>query len=339
MTTATRSRPRWTNHFNVDPAICNAVTHGEFYGTPASDFTVTELLDPPQKTYLGRIHRHELQEDVSSRLWALQSQAAHEVLRRGARQLDGVLAEERLTINIGGYTISGKPDLWSEAIADGAEWDDELERWVPTFTGPKRPGIADYKETSVVPFLKRDRPTWEQQTNAYGLIYRVNGFPVERIVISALLRDHSKQKVREAAADKTGDYPPSPFIRVDVPIWTDVEVEHFLEKRLRLHLRASAGEAVQCSPEDRWRRPDTYALYEPKNLDGKGEPVNGKRAAAVFGSGTPRGGDSVSADRFALEKGLRVITRNGEDNIRCRDYCPIAEFCPQYGEAVKNGAA
>lgn len=359
-----RTRPRWTNRFNVDPTIAAAITHGEFYLTPSSDFTVTELLKPPQINALSMVHRHELQEDVSGRLWALLGNAIHEIMRRGAdKHKLGNIAEERLeatfalaTNGFENYTVSGKSDIYYERVPEGAEWDDRNEIWLPWFkdgVDAAKPGLADFKSTSVWSYVYRDKPEWETQLNLYGYLWRQAGYPVERLVALGVLRDFIDYKGRESEKkNERGEfdaYPFSPFGRIEVPVWSDDRCHDEFIKRIGVALEARSGRPRPCNDEERFKKDDQWAV---RRYTAKGTVQ--ARAAAL------RDTEKEASDLLLREIGTYEVTemrtvagvkvpvligsagagflevRRGEDGIRCARYCPVLEWCEQ-GKEIVNG--
>lgn len=362
--TGIRTRPRWTNKHNVDPTIAAAITHGEFYLTPSSDFTVTELIKPPQINWLSMVHAHELQEDVSDRLWALLGSAIHEIMRRGAdKHALGNIAEERLEAQFQPdalysttYTVSGKSDIYYEHIPDGATWNEASEEWEPWFKGGvenAKPGLADFKSTSVWAYVYKDKDEWEIQLNLYAYLWRLAGYPVERLVTLAIMRDHLGRKGAESEA-KNGRgeydaYPASPFGRIEVPMWPIDRVEEEFKRRIAVAVEARSGRPRPCSDEDRWKKADKWAVRRYAK-SGKLQA----RAAAVCDTDKEAGellvrqiGTYIKTEERKVDGRNRPVIvgdkgagfldeRKGEDGIRCAGYCPVLEWCEQ-GKEIVNG--
>ena len=295
MTTATRTR--FTNRYNVHPAIVSAIVNDPY--ERRGDISVTGLLRPPQMAQLEREHEDEIEIDVSSRLFALLGQSVHEVLAR-ADHPNG-LPEEALSLKMHGWEITGRPDLWADNT------------------------ITDFKVTSVWSFLLGDKPEWEAQLNFYALLYREAGFAVENLEIAAILRDWQKRRSMEDA-----DYPPAPFMRVKIPLWDEAKAREIMGTYITMHKYARNGLPMPCNDEERWAKPDKWAVMK------KGQ----KRALRLFDSEA----DAVARlgpvnDHPDAEHGLSVQHRPGDKTVRCRDYCDVAQFCSQFKELqeVSNG--
>ena len=229
----------YTNVHGVEEAIAEAVRHDTY--RLRGDISVTGLIRPPQMAYLEYAHADGITEDVSDGMWRLLGSAVHVVLDRA--KVSNVLQEEPLTVEIGGWTVSGTPDLWREP-AD----------------------LLDYKVTSVWSFLLGDKPEWEQQLNAYAALYRRHNFPVERLTIAAILRDWQKSRTHE------DNYPPIPFMEVHPRLWALERAEEWLSQRVRIHQLARQGDYPPCTAGERWARPAVWAVMK------KGA----KRATRVF---------------------------------------------------------
>jgi len=278
-----------TNKYGLPEPFVRAVSYDPY--RRVGDISVTELIQPPQVVELTRQHEGEIVEDASDRMWMLGGSAMHVVLERV--EVDNALQEERLTLDVGGWTISGKPDLYE---ADGTLW--------------------DYKETSVWSFMLGDKPEWEAQLNLYAYLLHEHGFPVTRLMILAKLNHWERAKRNDDG------YPSAPGLAKEIPLWPVDKQRAYLVCRVMAHQYARRnGVWAMCSPEERWARPDTWAV---KKDSGK--------ALAVFGKNTNRGGGEAEAQAFAEEKGGKVEFRLGA-SVRCEDgWCRVAPWCEQWKE-------
>jgi len=249
--------------------------------------SVTSLIKPPQLYSLEIVHGDEIVEDVSDRIWALLGSAVHSVLERA--QVDNVLQEEELRTTALGWTVTGRPDLYEE------------------------PGLlSDWKVTSVYAFLNGVKVEWEQQVNLYAWLYGLHGFPVEEARILAILRDWTKAKANGT------HYPPAAALALPVTLWPVELQEQFVLERVLLHKAVIEGltPPPPCTPQERWRRPTTYAVTKFGN----------KRAARVLETLT-------EADAWRLEQSkpsdFNIEQRRGA-SVRCEGYCDVARWCPQF---------
>lgn len=277
---------RLTNELNLPGAIVEAVKNDP-YSSGGSDYSVTTLLKPTQMVYLERKHQSELSEDVSSRIWSLVGQSIHNILERANRK--GV-AERRLGIVVDGKTVSGGMDLYDEAGV-----------------------LTDYKVTSVWKVKGGDVKEWTQQLNCYAHILRANGHVVNGLQVIAILRDWS---MREASRD--AGYPKAQAVVVPIEMWTDEQAKAFIKSRIAEHEFTSVGIVENCTDEETWTKPTTYALMKP----------GASRATKVCAT--------MGEAHLNHKAGLDIITRPGE-RVRC-SYCSVSKFCPQF-KAENQGVA
>ena len=225
---------KFTNKHNLPSPLVQAVKNDPY--KLEGDISVTGLLRPPQMAYLENEHKDEIEVDVSERIYALLGSAVHEVLERS--EIVGVVQERRLSLEVEGWTVTGKADLYYQ---EGV--------------------LQDYKVTSVYSFLLGDKPDWEAQLNFYALMFRWHGLPVRKIEIVAILRDWMKSK-----SEYERNYPPAPALVAPVRLWTVLEAIDRMLERVRLHQKARAeGTFPDCTPEERWERPTKWAVVKPGN--------------------------------------------------------------------------
>lgn len=282
----------FTNVLNLPEPIVRAVTNDPY--APGTDFTVTGLIKPPRVSALETLHKAEIVEDVSDRLWALIGQIGHTILERAGTS---DLVERRLHISrqVGilgrdeapqfqSYSISGQMDLW------------------------KQTHLLDYKFTSIWTVKDGVKPEWEQQLNLYALICRENSIMVSQAEIVAIFRDWS---VGEARREK--DYPQRQIQTLGVKLWEPARQEAFLLERLNLHLNARKV-LPECTEDERWARPEKWAVMKRGN----------QRATKLCDS-------QAEALREVSERGpgFNVERRPGVQT-RCLDYCSAAPFCRQF---------
>lgn len=285
-----------TNKHNV-PATLFALASRNYYSKGKSDYSVTEIISPPQIQVLRRKHWEDMEQDVSDMLWSLLGSALHVVAERG--QADGHTTEERLHIEIDDVVLSGAIDLQHEE-------DGEVV-------------ITDYKFTSAWA-LRQDKPEWEAQQNIYAwLVSKVKGRPVKSVRICALIRDWSR---REAAINP--DYPQAPIQVIELPLWPLDKTESYVRDRIELHREAKVRgdwneDLPPCTQEDRWVRETKYAVKK----EGR------KTAVRVLDN-------EADAKVLAEEVKGFVEIRNGEA-VRCTgNFCGVSQWCKQYQKELKE---
>ena len=285
-----------TNKFNV-PETLVALAKRNYYSKGKSDYSVTEIISPPQIQVLRRKHWSEMEQDVTDQIWSMLGSALHVVAERG--QTAGHVTEERLSVTIDDVVLSGAIDLQHEEEGQVV--------------------ITDYKFTSAWA-LRQDKPEWEAQQNIYAwLVSKVKERPVKAVRICALIRDWSRREAQNKA-----DYPQAPVQVIELPLWPLEKTEAYIRERIELHREAKVkndwGEDLpSCSEDERWLRGTTYAVKK----EGR------KTAVRVFD-------DEEQAKALAEEVKGFVEIRKGEA-VRCTgNFCGVNQWCKQYQSTTKG---
>lgn len=216
-----------TNRLDLPAAIVDAVRN-DGYSRGAADISVTGLLKPPQITRLESLHQEEIEEDASDRIWSLLGQSIHTILERANRV---AVAEQRLSITVEGWVVSGGMDVYAEGDT-----------------------LIDYKVTSVWKVIKGDLEEWERQLNLYAVILRHHGHLVKKLQVVAILRDWSKRE-----AERDSNYPQAQVVNIDIPLWEETRATSYMRARVLLHQQEGVP---QCTPEDRWAQSDVWAVMK-----------------------------------------------------------------------------
>ena len=279
-----------TNKFNV-PETLVALAKRNYYSKGKSDYSVTEIISPPQIQVLRRKHWSEMEQDVTDQIWSMLGSALHVVAERG--QTAGHVTEERLSVTIDDVVLSGAIDLQHEEEGQVV--------------------ITDYKFTSAWA-LRQDKPEWEAQQNIYAwLVSKVKDRPVKAVRICALIRDWSRREAQNKA-----DYPQAPVQVIELPLWPLEKTEAYIRERIELHREAKVKndweeELPPCSEDERWLRGTTYAVKK----EGR------KTAVRVFD-------DEEQAKALAEEVKGFVEIRKGEA-VRCTgNFCGVNKWCKQF---------
>lgn len=286
-----------TNKYNLPEAIVRATKkRNENYNSNA-DRSVTQLISPPRIDQLRKKHYKDIEKDISEEFFALLGSATHQILEWGADGDDVV--EERLYARVRGWVISGAMDV--QRIGGD------------TFK------IIDYKVCSTYTFTKDEgkaKPEWEQQQNIYALLARINkGINVTKISICAIYRDW-----KSAEAQRNPQYPQSPILEIDVPVWPEKQQLKYLLDRVRLHQEAEmlhdmGSELPLCTEEDMWVNGTLWSVRK----------TGGTRSSKNFYT-------EDEANKFAEEKGegYEVIKKPGKPNRCAGNYCGVAQWCSQF---------
>lgn len=290
-----------TNRHNL-PDTFLSFARDDKYDRGIADISVTTLIDAPRVNILKSQKADEITADVSDMIWPLLGTAVHHMLESSSPK-GNVTMEERLFVTINGWVVSGQVDHQEESGG--------------------RVYISDYKVTSVwsVIYGKED---WVNQLNCYAQMVRMaKGADIGGIRIVAVLRDWQRRE-----AQFKSDYPQSPVVTVDLPLWDEAKAAAYMEERVHLHQDAqmiwdTMEAVVECSDEERWTKPDTWAVMK----------AGGKRAVKVFD-----GEAEAVAHATSLGKSYHLVHRKG-GRTRCENYCSVADFCTQWAmEKVAEAA-
>ena len=286
-----------TNKYNLPKTFLN-ICERPTYTKGKAHISATGLLAAPRLARLKEIYDDKIVTDVSDMIWSIFGTAVHNILEQGKDE--NHIVEQRLHAELDGWHISGAIDL-QITREDGIE-------------------INDYKTVGVWSVMN-EKIEWEQQLNVYAwLVETVKKMPVTELKIIAIIRDWN----RRDAQSRPG-YPEAQVATIPVQIWPYEQRESFIRDRIHLHSEAlfaseTGEELPDCSPEDCWEKPTTYAIKKDGAM----------RAKSVH--------TSLSEAEVALEKsgkGYALEVREG-DRIRCASFCPVAQFCTQYQTYLKE---
>jgi hypothetical protein len=296
-----------TNKHGLPEAFMSFVRNDK-YDRGQSDISVTTLIDAPRVNILKQQRRGEIEMDVVDMIWPLLGTAVHHVLD-SATPKGNVVKEERLFTDISGWVVSGQIDHQEEV--GGLVY------------------ISDYKVTSVwsVIYGKVD---WVNQLNCYAHLVRAQGKKVGGLRIVAVLRDWQR---REAMLKS--DYPQTPVVSIDIPLWSPERANEYMLERVHLHQSAqmiwdTKEAVVECTDEERWTKAHVWAVKK------KG----GKRSLKNFDTLKGAQGYITSLPNASLAKAgpYEIEFRRG-GRTRCENYCAVADFCTQWAmERVEDAA-
>jgi hypothetical protein len=288
-----------TNHLGMPDPLAAAVTYFSQRRdrSEIGDFSVTELLGPPQQHQLQLKHYDEIEEDVSDSVYALFGHGIHHLME--IHSPSDVLVEKRLSVKIGlpgspSVKISGKFDLVDNQKT-----------------------IVDYKVSSVWEALNGLKEERTQQLNCYDYLCYQNSIDIHHASVVMIFRDWSKMNV-----SRDSGHPKRQVQIFPVTLWTREEQHNFLLKRIALHLEARAAaengqDIVECTKTERWAKPTLYAVSRKD------------RQKAVKLCESQEDADAyIKAIKKDREKHY-VETRLGADT-RCINYCRVNQFCPQF---------
>lgn len=275
---------KWTNRHHIDPVIAQAIMTEDYEAV--GDISVTRLVRPPQVTYLERLHEDELEQDIVDGLYMLEGRALHHILDLARDKIR--LQEHRLTVDYNGWTISGKFDvLYTDTNI-----------------------LKDYKVSSVWGHILGGKEDHDEQLNFYAYLATRSHIQVDELRVVMWFRDWMGSQV-----ERYKQYPPLKVLEHTIPLWALDSQAHAFQDKVKLHQLARSGTYPPCTPEERWARPDSYAVMK----------AGAKKAYRVFE-------EPALAEAMANSmSGYEVQFRPGE-NVRCARYCTVLQFCKQAKE-------
>jgi len=286
-----------TNNFGMPETILNVIARPQ-YSKGKANMSVTELLNSPRIVQLKRKHWDELTEDAADMVWSIFGTAIHNVLEHGKG--DNHIVEERIHVELDGMRISGAIDL-QERTPEGII-------------------LSDYKTTSAWAVMN-EKQDWHNQLNSYAyLVEAAKKLPVCKLQIVAIVRDWS----RRDATTREG-YPKAPIVVIDIPLWSFDERLAYVRSRISLHGDAlfemeTDGDMPDCTPDEMWEKPTSYALKKDGNVRAKSVHETREAADKALADATEK---AKKGEKFLIE------VREG-DRTRCSSFCQVAGMCSQY---------
>ena len=286
-----------TNKNNIPAALYKAICNDE-YDRGDSDITVTTLIKPAQIQVLEKLHYKDIEIDALDNLCMFLGKMLHKGLEEAE---DGAIVEQRFYKDfdlqeLGKIRLGGCVDHYDPFTAT----------------------ITDYKLTNVFAVKDGLKQEWKEQLNCYAYLVQANGLPVNKLRLCAIIKDWSKSQ-----AMSRDDYPPTPVIVVDVPMWDMKKTEAYIICKLEDYVAACRnGMFGCCSTEDMWQQPECYKVFKGDNA----------RATKCF--------SSWEEAKFWIDGGkdsdkYRIVCFQGK-RIRCENFCRVSAWCPQYRKYLEE---
>lgn len=287
-----------SNRLGLPVQLVKAVTSE--YDKGDATYSVSDLTKPPKLKYLQSLHDDSIVEDASDRIWMLLGNAIHYVIDRNKDTHE--ISEERYYMYVDGVKVSGKPD--NLMLSNGT--------------------LTDWKVTSAWSFLRGVKKEYEEQLQYYKRLLEENKFTVEKLQLVYILRDWSRSE-----ALRNPEYPQNNVVIADIKPRSRTEVDNEMTKRV--HALMDATQAVNCTEDERWAKPDTWAVgYEGssravKVFDNEKSALDWHQDALAKNEGLP-----------PSRKKVPYIENRRGISTRCEYYCNVKEFCLQYQQEIKQ---
>jgi hypothetical protein len=276
------------NNHNA-PASFIAFCSDDEYSRGNADYSATQLIDEVRVVHFNERHPDLIIDDPYENPWKFVSTIFHSLMEKNSPE--GEIAEERLFAEIDGVTISGAMDV---QVVSG-----------------DRVTIGDYKMTTV--FAIKDTTKFEQQLNIYAwLIETCTDKKVDGLQIYAFLRDW-----KISMSEKMPNYPPTPGITIELPLWPYAEREQFIRDRIEAleeSKELADDDLPACSQAGRWPGGTVWFVCDMNSDKRKHFPTKAK-AKAYF-------------EKLSPEDQLwSVIDKSFDVYRRCKSYCQFNNIC------------
>ena len=212
------------------------------YDKGDSEFSTTQLISPPQRTWIKQQGFEEVMTPTSA-FYAVLGTILHRVLEDYARPEEGEIAELRIHKEIQGHKVSGCIDLYETQNKTVSDW---------KFIG----GVQTQ--------IKSDHL---KQLHMNGYLAELEGFDVQHVAITYYQRDW---KTLQALVDP--NYPKVGIKAIVVDYDREAGMRLW-EKTITDHVNAKNGNPRECTLEEKWQDPPIFAVL--KN-GGKRAINNGK---------------------------------------------------------------
>lgn len=220
----------------LPPDIYNLICEsGKEYDSGNSDYTVTQLLNPPRIAILKKRHWNKIEEAASSRIWSVFGSAIHYMIER--HSTDASLTEQRYFMHINNRNVSGQIDCYNDGV------------------------LSDYKVTSAWSIVHGSKTEdWTMQLNMCALLMEEAGYTVHTLQITALLKDWDKHK---AKIDRS--YPQCAMVVIPIMRMKNDQIKTWMQQRV---CQFDVNDLLMddllepCSSEEMWESPSKYAVMK-----------------------------------------------------------------------------
>jgi hypothetical protein len=336
---------KWTNKGNFPEAIVKAIQN-DSYSKGNSDFSVTELISPPQLKKLQKLHSNELVKDVSENIWMLLGTAVHNILEQATdhpiekilsfrvAQLEGIksLLQDFEVGALPAHTgvseriseiLEREPPIMSTAVETEFRASTNIGGYIISgavdWYNKDTLSIEDYKVVTVWKFMNESWDDYIKQLNIYKYLFAENGRPAQSLRINAIFKDW---KAREL--DKEG-YPDFPVKQIDVPVWDSLDTLQYILDRVKLHAGADKckdadelTEKYPCTDKDRWAKKQYSVIKKGGKRATRNFDTN-KEALQYFGT---------------LMNAIEYEIVDKSTYLRCEKYCDVSRFCKQFRKDI-----
>lgn len=289
-----------TNRYNLPKSLYKAMvkSHGEYH--KEGDYSITEILNPPQIVHLTSRYYDQIEVDVTDLIPSFIGNLGHAALEAAAHGM----AEKRLAAEVCGRIITGKADHYD----------------------PDDKAIEDYKfwRVGAVGIESRLHEATEQ-LNSYAWLFSKHGYEVHQLRLMVFFKDWFQKRV-----GITKDYPPYSGVLIPLLLRPYEETEEAIQKRVQLLVDTEnyASDILPpCLAADRWESPEKFAIH-----------VTGLKRARKLCDTLDEVEEYIRKNEPPKGKKFYIDHRQA-DPVRCISYCDVSKFCHQYQKYLVGQAA
>jgi hypothetical protein len=335
---------------NMPPAL-RRVLESEYYtegldqhfgALPAKyrdcNLSVTSLTKSPRQRVLFMRHSHKIVLRMVAKFYRIWGHVVHVILEDAARDDKNLLIEQRFGVP---FTYQSAPGLLKGVKRNGKPvpfvyFHGQLDEY-----SIARKKINDWKVTSTYAAMKKPKVAYEQQLNMLAYLCRSHGWAVDTVSNTFLFKEWDERKIKEGS-----NYPESPYLVRDIPLWDNDEIEDYIRGRLRAHLEAESMEdddLPHCNAAELWADgPSEWKVYRVEDdgtLVNNAKHTNSTRDGAVAWTQDPENTHKKKVLKRKSGDVIEMIPLRYEvkeikpQPVAC-DWCEIREYCNQYRDRI-----
>lgn len=293
--------------------IERAISH-DSYDRGESDLSTTQILSPPQASYLRKVHGPG-EGSIYKNFMSMIGTGIHKALEMAA--CGDEIAEHRFyhTWDIGVLNeLDGSKNEGTTKWTLGGQMDWAFENLT-----------VDFKVTTTASYEIKDggikeEHYYQQNINAWLANHDdldlINGIWITKGAVLYWFRDWSYSLAKQ------GRHPEKPYMYHEFDILPADEIEQdIILPRMREHAQALAGNPRPCTADERWQKEDSWAVIK----------FGANRAYRTFPSEWKA---RACADKMKKPDDYMIEYRPGEC-VRCSEWC-LGSVCPQYQEILSK---
>lgn len=165
--------------------------------------------------------------------------------------------------------------------------------------------------------------TANNQASIQKYLLTKSGYDVKECKVIIIYKDYNTHIKKNSRT-----YPAAQMTESHVSTYKMDKVEEYILNKIKDRVKAERGENIPCSNVDRWKEADTISIV-------RFNASTGYKQTVKKGLRTVEAAQHWMMEHPTLSNGCTVEVVRG-DSVRCRDYCPVAQHCPQYKQEMNS---